>query len=75
MARKGRSPTCAVYAAVSGTAGTIRNITQAIDVNRDVIAGYQSFQVSPTVAAVTAGNVVSGDELEFHWTAAVPDFE
>jgi hypothetical protein len=75
MSRKGRSPTCAVYAAVSGTVGTIRNITQAIDVNRDIIAGYQSFQVSPTVAAVTAGNVVSGDELEFHWTAAVADFE
>lgn len=75
MARKGRTPTCSTYAAGSGTAGTIRNNTQAIDVDRDIVAGFQSFQVSPTVAAVTAGNVVSGDELEFHWTAAVPLFE
>ena len=75
MTRKGRSPTCATYAAVSGTAGALRNITQAIDIDRDIIAGYQSFQVRCTAADVTGGQVANGDTVEFHWTAAVPDFE
>lgn len=75
MDRKGRSPTCATYAAVSGTAGALRNITQNIDIDRDIIAGYQSFQVRVTAANVTGGQVANGDQVEFHWTAAVADFE
>ncbi len=75
MVRKGRSPTCATYAASSGTAAALRNVTQGIDIDRDIVAGFQSFQVRVTEANVTGGQVVSGDNIEFHWTAAVPDFE
>lgn len=75
MARKGRSPTCSTYAAVSGTAGALRNITQTIDIDRDIIAGYQSFQVMVTAANVAGGQVAASDVVEFHWTASVADFE